>query len=804
MEQRVSKRLWPYLILLGLAACLCLAQGHAAAGEVTSKDKTSSPYFFVKGDQQGIDQLPLKSTRAEVNISGVVAEVTIFQRYANNGKNTLEGIYIFPASTRAAVHRLKIRIGEREIMAKIEKRAKARKDYEEARSQGRTAALLEQQRPNVFQMNVANILPGDEIKVELAYTELLSPIDGIYEYVFPTVVGPRYVGRPEGGSSETWTNNPYLPGGEASPFKFKLDLTLSSPLAVQKIACPSHEANIKFLDPKRVRVSLPESDIIGNRDFVLHYALADKRPTSGLLLSKGEKDNYFLWLMEPPKSLTPQQVLPREYIFVLDVSGSMRGFPLDTAKDLMLGLLGKMQPRDSFNILFFAGDSLMLSPKSMPATKENIANAVRFVQQQRGGGGTELLPALTRAMAMPRSDENSRSVVLITDGYVHVEKRAFDLVQRNLGQANLFVFGVGSSVNRYLLEGLARAGQGEAQVVLNRGEGPDKVRAFSKSISYPTLRDIKVSAEGFAMESLEPAVVPDLFFGRSLMIVGKYRGKAHGRIIVQGRGPDGAFRQVMDVAQGEQVSDSALPRLWARKRIAALSDLNRLSPDDKRVAEVVALGLEYNLLTDYTSFVAIDTQVRAKGGESITVKQPLPLPAGVPNSAIGGVYTSAPTLAYNTPPQSPGRGVSECVDVGPDGGSYSFDGTKKKEEKPWTPWLNKRDNFAELAEMHLAGHKTGCAKDKFPLALERLRFRLNACIRQVASKPGKLSGELTLKICMGPDGRLTAVAVSDFKVTGPHGDVQRLRNCLATLGEPGNQPTAAVCCAQATVKVVLK
>ena len=404
-----------------------------------SADKTLSPYFFVKSDDPETDALPLKSTAATVNISGVIADVTVTQVYKNEGKRALEAIYVFPASTRAAVYGMRMTVGKRVIEAKIKRREEARQEYDDAKQQGRSASLLEQQRPNVFQMNVANIMPGDEIRVELKYTELLVPEDRVYEFVYPTVVGPRYSNQPAEGApaSEKWIENPYLHQGELPNYTFDIKVALAAGMPVSDIHCPSHKVDVGYEGASTAAVRLDRSERRGgNRDFVLRYRLAGEKIDSGLLLYKGEKENFFLLMMQPPKRVSTAQIPGREYIFIVDVSGSMHGFPLDISKRLMKDLIGNLRPTDKFNLLLFSGGSSVLSEHSLPATPENIASAVRLIEHQQGGGSTELLPALKRALSLPRAENYSRTVVIATDGYVTVEEEAFDLIRTNLGNAN--------------------------------------------------------------------------------------------------------------------------------------------------------------------------------------------------------------------------------------------------------------------------------------------------------------------------------------------------------------------------------
>jgi len=360
---------------------------------VEETNKTLSPYFFVNSEDPDLDQLPLKSTSAEVKVVGVIADVLVTQGYKNEGKKPLEAIYIFPASTRAAVYGMKMTIGKRTLVAKIQERGEARRQYEQAKQEGKSASLLEQHRPNVFQMNVANILPGDVIQVELKYTELLVPTDGIYEFVYPTVVGPRYSNQPAADAplSERWVENPYLHQGESPTYSFHIDVHLAAGLPIQNIICPSHKVDIRYDGSSGASIKLdPSEKAGGNRDFIMKYQLAGTKVQSGLLLFEGEKENFFLLMLQPPKRVNLREIPPREYIFIVDVSGSMHGFPLEMSKKVLKDLIANLRPSDQFNVILFSGGSSVMSEQSLPATSENIRQAIHLIDRQRGGGGTEL------------------------------------------------------------------------------------------------------------------------------------------------------------------------------------------------------------------------------------------------------------------------------------------------------------------------------------------------------------------------------------------------------------------------------
>ncbi len=616
-------------------------------------DKTLSPYFYVISDDPTLDRLPLKATSAQVNIAGVIADVAVVQEYANEGKRPIEAVYTFPASTRAAVYSMKMTIGERTIVAKIAEKEQARREYEEAKQQGKSASLLEQQRPNVFQMNVANIMPGDHIKVEMKYTEMLIPEEGIYEFVYPTVVGPRYSNKPEALASrdDNWVANPYTREGEMPLYTFKIDCTIAAGMPISEIVCPTHKAGITFNGPATADIHLDASETRGgNRDFILRYRLSGNKIESGLLLYPGKDENFFLAMIQPPKQVKPAEIPPREYVFIMDVSGSMHGYPIDISKKLMRDLIGNLRSSDRFNVILFAGCSNLFSEKSVTANSENLNRALSFIDKEQGSGGTELLPALRRALDLQGTEGYARSFVIATDGYVDVEREAFNLIRNNLSKANFFAFGIGTSVNRYLIEGLAHAGGGMPFVITKPEVASVEAGRFRQYVSNPVLSHIKTEFKGFDVYDVEPLSVPDVFAERPVIIFGKYRGNLRGTIDISGISGSGEFNSSLVVSDaGLSASNAALRYLWARERIRNSDDMGAFGNPDEQKEKVTQLGLKYNLLTRFTSFVAIDSQVRNNEGSATTIQQPLPLPEGVSDYAVGGVMAcSAPVMGKSS------------------------------------------------------------------------------------------------------------------------------------------------------------
>ena len=422
---------------------------------------------------------------------------------------------------------------------------------------------------------------------------------------------------------------------------------LTTAVPVQELDSPSHQLDVRA-SGLRAEITLADSErLSGNRDVILRYRLAGAEIASGLLLYQGRDENFFLLVAEPPQSVPPDQIPPREYIFVLDVSGSMNGFPLDTAKKLMGDLVNVLRPSDTFNIVVFADGSDTFSPASVPATRPNLTRALQFLNERNGGGGTRLLAALEQAVAIRRQPSVSRSIVLVTDGYIDAESAVFDYIRDQRDDVNFFAFGIGSSVNRFLIEGVARAGRGEPFIVTEPGAATAAATRLRRYIDTPVLTGIDVKFHGFDVYDVEPGAIPDLFASRPIVVIGKWRGDAVGSIELSGKTGRGAYQTSLPVSPGSaDASHNALRHLWARTRIADLSDFGPSTPGEDRVAQITSLGLTYGLLTRYTSFVAVQEMVRRTSESADEVDQPLPLPAGVSDLAVGVTSGSEPNIVW--------------------------------------------------------------------------------------------------------------------------------------------------------------
>lgn len=602
-------------LLLFKRVCLLLFSLFFISTEVAlcqDNDVTECPYFNVfSSDTNGVS-FALISTNVEATISGVIANVIVEQTYLNEGDSTLDATYVFPMSSKAAIYGMQMIIDDRTLVAEIRRKAEAQEIFENANEEGLTAALLEQNRPNVFQMSIANIASGDSIKVRMVYTELLVPNSGVYQFVFPNIVGPRYTTNGEPWVYQTIVDS--LSTTETS-LDINLKIIAGMPLSAE---CLSHNATFSYAE----NVAVTSIETNPGADFIVDFTLDGNQIETGLLLYEGETENFFLSIIQPPKPQVPVEIPKREYIFIMDVSGSMNGYPLDISKELISNVLNNLNVNDKFNILFFAGGSSILSPNSLFATNENIELALEMIQNTSGGGGTDLLPAMQIALDMQFSDDYAKTFVILTDGYVSVEKETFDLIRENLDDANFFSFGIGNAVNRYIIEGIAYVGEGEPFVVTSQSEAQETADMFKEYIERPVLRNINVSFEGIESYDIEPLTIPDIFAERPIIIYGKYNSPAEGSITVSGDYGNEVYSNTLHFADYESNNEEniALKYLWARKKIRLMSDYGIASNENDTISideEITQLGLNYSLITEFTSFVVVDSNAVSTNSDGI-------------------------------------------------------------------------------------------------------------------------------------------------------------------------------------------
>lgn len=657
---RRRKKILCFLLAFLLIASYC-PKVYAQEGEEGQEDKLLAPYFIIQGeenDASSLEHFPLKATDVRANVSGMIAEIYVTQTYANNGETPINARYVFPTSSDIVVHGMTMIIGNEKITAQIKEKEEAKKEFEEAKSEGKSASLMEQKRPNVFTMDVANIMPGDVVSIELHYTQLIAPKEGIYEFIFPTVVGPRYApptvsGGDAGSDSDDWVASPYLPDGAVPPGEYNITVNLSAGVPLAEVTCKSHEVIVKKSDVSNAVVTLARpDDYAGNRDFILKYKLIGEEIQGGLVLASGyadsgalKRENFFMLTIQPPERYEPEDITPREYIFVLDISGSMYGYPLDTAKELIGDLVTSLDETDLFNLILFANDTAKLARRSVPASEKNVKEATDLIDKLEGGGGTSLLPALEDAVAIPEEEGYARSIVIITDGYVSNDGEIIDYISQNMDAASFFSFGIGTSVNDYLIKQIAGCGLGESFIVTDAEDAKESAERFRTYIDAPLLTDVSISFNGFDVYDVEPAIPSILYAKQPIVLFGKWNGEPKGMITISGKSGSHEYKQEIPVADVTvDMESEAVRYLWARTHLDRIAGYGSVRNDESVREEIVKLGLEYNMVTPYTSFIAVVETIRNTDGESTDVDQALPLPQRVSNLAVGGGYS-----AYSEP-----------------------------------------------------------------------------------------------------------------------------------------------------------
>ncbi len=645
----------PRLRPLVLAAMLVVAAAAAVAADDDAV--TQGALRYTDPDSGEARELPLEHTDVLARVSGTVAEVTVTQRFANPLGTRLEAVYVFPLPDRAAVDDMSMKIGERVIRGEIHRREEARRIYDEAVARGHLAGLLDQERPNIFTQRVANLSPGEAVEVVIHYVEDLHFDHGTWRMVFPTVVGPRYVpGRPVGRTGDGWSPDtdrvpdasritpPVLRPGERSGHDISIRVELAPGFAIRALGSSSHEIVTGRPARNHALVELAPRDRIPNKDFVLTWSTAAAAVESAVVAHRTDELGYLTLILQPPAEPRPEQVVPREVVFVIDSSGSMSGEPIAACKQLVRRALRGLGDDDTFRLIRFAGDSSVFDPDALPPTRANLERALSWLDGLRGGGGTEMLAGVRAALEAPKDPYRLRMVMFLTDGYIGNETEILGRVGEVLGDARIFAFGIGSSVNRYLLDRLAEAGRGVAEY-LRPGEPSDVlVSRFSERITDPVFTQLELDWGGLEVVDVEPAALPDLFAGQPLEVHARYRSGGRGTVTLRGWAGTRRLELQQRVDLPSRTADNAAQaRLWARSRIARLEMAKvRAGDSGPLVEEITELALAHRLMTAYTSFVAVDRSTVRDDGELVTIDQPVPMPEGV---SYEGVFGQGPAVA---------------------------------------------------------------------------------------------------------------------------------------------------------------
>jgi Ca-activated chloride channel homolog len=578
---------------------------------------------------------PLQHTDVQADIAGVAGRVTLSQTFTNPSNQPIEAIYTFPLPADAAVDAMTLHVGNRVVRSVIKKREEAQAIYQEAKQDGHVAGLLDQERPNIFTQSVANIMPNARVVVQISYVETVPFKHGEYEFVYPMVVGPRYTAN---AADPDKISPPTRPHGSRTGTDISLAVNLNPGADLDTIESELHQVKTNRLSADKARVELLKADEIPNRDFILHYSLAQKGVQEAFITHATKEDGgYFSLILNPPASPDPIMVAPKEFIFVIDQSGSQQGFPIEKSKDLTTRIIHTLGPQDTFTVLGFSNEPHFLWKTPRQATKENLDEALNFISPITADGGTELYEAVQAALDIPKDPERLRIVAFNTDGYVGDEDRILGSISARSSEARFFTFGIGNSVNRYLIDSMSSCGRGDSEMVTLASDADRAVDHFVTRTQFPILTNVQVQVDGVEVSDLTPENFPDVFSETPLVITGRYAGSGPGKVTVTGMLGNRPWSRTIDLNfPASDPGSGALSALWARKRITDLQTQRSIALIYRKntgpyIQQITDLGLHYGLMTEYTSFVAVEDKVVNSGGQSTTVQVPVDLASGVSN-----------------------------------------------------------------------------------------------------------------------------------------------------------------------------
>ena len=641
-------------LVLGLAVFIVATQAQAApAGDAQQGT-------LLLRDGETTVAAPLVFTDVRIDVAGMTARARVTQRFINPTTDWREGVYLFPLPEKAAVDHLHLQIGARVIEGQIKERQEARRTYEAAKSEGKKATLVEQERPNLFTTNVAHIGPNEEVVVAIEYQQTLHYDAGSFTLRFPLAITPRYIpGTPlddviassEDGMGLARKTDAVqdadritppvadASNGSINPVAMTVELTAGFPLA--RLSSRSHSIHVDERPGNRYEVTLSDGLVPAARDFELTWT-PDVGASPGATLLTEERDGrkFALLMVLPPIEQAMAARKPREITYIVDTSGSMEGVSINQAKDALLMALDRLQPGDRFNVIEFNSKTYPLYSVPMPLDAQTLADARTFVKNLRARGGTEMLPALTAALSTARQGSEMRQIVFLTDGAVGNENELLHLIEQRLDDRRLFTIGIGPAPNTYFLKKAAEAGRGTFTFISDVREVKDKMSALFRKIENPALTDMNVVWPTAAVTF--PSRLPDLYAGEPVLLTAELqRGATDGLVSLSGirDGKPWSAKLPLDIASGE----AGIGVLWARDKIETLMDAKRNgAPADEIRRDVIAVALAHHLVSAYTSLVAVDVTPTAPSGV-IAKKSALPtnMPEGLGFNAIAGLPQTA-------------------------------------------------------------------------------------------------------------------------------------------------------------------
>ncbi|WP_019529011.1 marine proteobacterial sortase target protein [Dasania marina] len=597
----------------------------------------------------------------QLSINGMVASAKLEQQFTNNSNDWVEGVYVFPLPDDAAVHQMQIRIGDRVIVGSITEKQAAKKIYQAAKQAGKKAALLEQQRPNMFTAKVANIPPNTTVQVQLHYSQTVQYQQGKFSLRFPMTITPRYLPglslSASSASSEQlqrdinavnqvltiesglgwgfntdqvtdgslitpWLNPKASSAGQLiNPISISADIDMGMPLTAINSA---YHAITVAKQQGKYQLRLSAGQVSMAQDFVLSWQpLPSQQPQAALFMETVDQHDYALLMLMPPQQAAVQH-RARELVFILDTSGSMGGVSIRQARDSVIMALSRLQPQDYFNVIEFNSQSYAMHSQAVPASAANLQQAIAKVQQMQARGGTNMLPALQQALQqpLPQEDDNPRvrQVVFITDGAVGNESALFSAIHNNLASSRLFTIGIGSAPNSYFMRKAAQFGRGSFTHIGSVNEVQDKMATLLQQLESPALTAITVAWPSDIEDEQYPSKIPDLYQGQPLLIKVAVK-QLNGQVVVRGDNGGKPWQQTLNLSP--QASHHGVAKLWAREKIERLLDEVISGADKERVkAQVLELSLKHQLLSPYSSFVAVEQVVSRPSDEPL---QPMAL-----------------------------------------------------------------------------------------------------------------------------------------------------------------------------------
>lgn len=634
-----------FFVLLGSFSQAGEARAQSDWQKVRMDDVAGGELLVRSGDGDLYARTPLLHQQVDITIHGMIAETVLRQRFKNDSDQWLEAVYVFPLPEESGVTHMRMRVGDRVIIGRIKEKNDARKTYLKAREEGRKTSLLAQKRPNIFSMAVANIPPAGEIEVEIGYQDTVRLDGGTFSYRFPMVVAPRYIpgsaidqgeqplSFDEGGWAVTTDMVPDAPeitppvmaDGEERIHPVELSLTLKAGFPVRDLSSLYHGVEIDKEDAQFYRLRF-DGRVYADRDFVIEYRAANTDRVAAALFTENRGDDRYGYLLVNPPVKALQSPLPRELVFVIDVSGSMAGASIRQAKTALAHAIEGLAPRDSFDIIAFNSTAWNLFDRVLEATDGNKDKALRGLRRLRADGGTEIAAALERALGDSDGSSNRsrlRQIVFLTDGAVGNERALFTMIAKRLGDARLFTVGIGSAPNSYFMTRAAAAGRGSYCHIGRIEEVETKMAALFEKLAKPVMTNLElVATDGSAME-IYPHPLPDLYHGEPVVAVFKGR-RPVGTLDLRGSILGRPWSTQIEVAAGAQRSDSGvgIATLWARKKIRSLMDgLHQGAVEEAVRRQVTETALEHHLVSRYTSLVAVEEQVARPEAEELSRAQ---------------------------------------------------------------------------------------------------------------------------------------------------------------------------------------